>query len=549
MAGLENHAIRGDRELRVMEMFERLDHGGDQIGAASNGFAENDIGAAFGTEFLDRGHQFVEVAAEAGSGDFPDIHSLRSEQIRIDQIGGLVVRDNTDAQPLSGVFVGEASDRRGLARAQKTTDHDITNGLCHDPLSAPRGSILSIEITTHSNYRRNMSIASLAVAGGTPVRPLGPPEWPIADDAVLESARKALASGAWGRYQAGLVAKLNQKLASWLGCEFVRCCASGTAAVELALRGLGVGPGDDVLMAAYDFPANFKDVLAVGARPVLVDVRSDDAQLDVDQLSDAATPATKAVLVSHLHGATVDMRSLRALADEAGWGVLEDACQMPGALVQGRPAGMWGDVGVMSFGGSKLLTAGRGGCWFTNRGDVAQRIRLFVERGNDLSPLSEIQAALLLPQIDLLDHRRQTRMESARWLRAALEKWPGGRLFPITEEEPGATHEPDFYKFAFWYDSAAMAGLSREAFATAVRAEGVSLWPAFTALHRLHAARRYQAGGNLEIADRAGRDLLVLHHPVLLAGQETLREVVEAIEKVTKVAAELRDLPLPLSSE
>lgn len=371
----------------------------------------------------------------------------------------------------------------------------------------------------------------------------------MADGAVWESARQALESGAWGRYHAGFVSELNERLSRWLGSQFARCCASGTAAVELALRGLGVGPGDDVLMAAYDFPANFKDVLAVGARPVLVDVRSDNAQLDVGCLVEAATPATKAVLVSHLHGATVDMRRVREISDGAGWRVLEDACQMPGAVVDGRPAGMWGDVGVISFGGSKLLTAGRGGCWFTNREDVAQRIRLFVERGNDLSPLSEIQAALLLPQIDLLDDRRKTRRESARWLREALAGWPGGRVFPIAEESPGATQEPDFYKFAFWYDSAAMAGLSREAFAAAVRAEGVALWPAFTALHRLHSARRYLAEGTLENADRAGRELLVLHHPVLLAGAEALREVVEAIEKVTAAAAQLRDLPLPPSSE
>lgn len=394
-----------------------------------------------------------------------------------------------------------------------------------------------------------MTTSSLALLGGSPVRPAGPPGWPLNDPAVITNANKALTSRAWGRYLSDFGTSLCEKLANLHDAQHVRLCASGTAAVELALRGLGVGPGDEVLMAAYDFPANLKDILAVGALPVLVDIRGDDAQIDVDLINKSASTNTKAILVSHLHGGVVDMPRLRELADESGWKILEDACQMPGAIIHGRRAGMWGDAGAISFGGSKLLTAGRGGCVITNNDDVAQRIRLFVERGNDLSPLSEIQAALLVPQLDTLDDRRSRRMASAQFLRKILAELPGLRPFPPPRSDTEAITEPDFYKFALWYDPAAFQGLKRATFAKAVRAEGVALWPAFEGLHRIHSKRRFRSAGSLDQATTAGEQLLVLHHPVLLGSQDDLNEVATAIKKVIEHARQLHDFDTTRTSE
>src|SRR5207253_3531136 len=132
---------------------------------------------------------------------------------------------------------------------------------------------------------------------------------------------------------------------------------------------------------------------------------SDNWNLRLDALPAAIGPATRAVIVSHLHGGLVPMRELTALASAKGIRVIEDAAQVPGALVQGRKAGAWGDAGILSFGGSKLLSAGRGGALLTSQADVHQRARLYQHRGNVLSPLSELQAAVLLPQLDKLDAR------------------------------------------------------------------------------------------------------------------------------------------------
>ncbi|MBS0260998.1 MAG: aminotransferase class I/II-fold pyridoxal phosphate-dependent enzyme, partial [Planctomycetes bacterium] len=106
------------------------------------------------------------------------------------------------------------------------------------------------------------------VLGGAPVRPAGPPPWPVRDPAVDQAVAQALADGSWGRYHGPHVAALTRQLAEFHQVAHVVLCASGTAAVELALRGAGVGPGDEVLLAAYDFKGNFQDVLAVGGVPV-----------------------------------------------------------------------------------------------------------------------------------------------------------------------------------------------------------------------------------------------------------------------------------------
>src|SRR5262249_53595042 len=161
-------------------------------------------------------------------------------------------------------------------------------------------------------------------------------------------------------------------------------CGSGTFAIEIALRALKIGPGDAVLLGAYDYPGNFLCIHAVGATPVLVDVDAGNWNFSLDSLADAVGPRTRALVASHVHGGGGPMRDLCDCAAARGLKVIEDAAQAPGALVQGRRAGTWGDVGVLSFGGSKLLTAGRGGALLTRHPDVYQRIRTWLHRGNHI---------------------------------------------------------------------------------------------------------------------------------------------------------------------
>lgn len=387
-----------------------------------------------------------------------------------------------------------------------------------------------------------MSASELpAILGGPPIRPDGPPSWPIDDTAVREALARMADDGAWGRYHGPHCRRLQEALRERHECEHAILCSSGTAAVELALRGLKVGAGDEVILAAYDFKANFTNVLTLGATPVLVDIRADDWQLDVEQVAGALSGRTAAVIASHLHGKIVDMPRLRAVCDEHGVPIIEDACQAQGATIHGRPPGMWGHVGVLSFGGSKLLTAGRGGAILTRRDDVAQRIKLYTQRGNDAYPLSEMQAAVLLPQLEALPERQERRKTSVAQLREMLaQREPGApELIHALNSPQRDGCDPAYYKLAFRCDGARIEGLTRDRIAEAFRAEGIALDPGFRALHFIHSRRRFRAAGELPIADETDRQALVLHHPVLLGEAADLRQIVAAVDKIERHATML----------
>lgn len=377
-----------------------------------------------------------------------------------------------------------------------------------------------------------------ALLGGRPLRPQGPPDWPVDDGEVAAVLQELAASRAWGRYQGPYCDRLIEALRRLAGCEHVLLCASGTAAVELALRGLQVAAGHEVLLAAYDFKANFTNVLDLGATPVLVDVRREDCQLDVAILDRARTSQTRAVIASHLHGGVVDMPHLREWADRHGLFVLEDACQAQGATLYGRPAGTWGDVGVFSFGGSKLLSSGRGGAVFTHSAAIAQRIRLYTQRGNEAYPLSELQAAVLLPQFDRLIERHRRREEAAATLRERMRYCPGLVPFP----PPRHDCDPAYYKFAFHYDPREFSGLAREQFVEALRAEGIAIDAGFRALHLIHARGRFRTVEPLLHAEQTDAQLVKLHHPVLLGRREDLEQIVTAVERVRRFSADLAAL-------
>jgi dTDP-4-amino-4,6-dideoxygalactose transaminase len=374
-----------------------------------------------------------------------------------------------------------------------------------------------------------------ALLGGTPVRSEGPPAWPLPDEDVLHALEAAYADGSWGKYHGGHVERLETCLASEHGVEFAAACGSGTFAVELAIRALKVGDGDEVILSAYDYPGNFLNVHAVGARPVLVDVAPESWNLDPAKLETAVGSATRAIIASHLHGGIVPMGAVMAFAERHGLPVIEDAAQMPGAVIEGRKAGTWGDVGILSFGGSKPLTAGRGGAMLTRHGDVHQRARLSLNRGNQVCPLSELQAAVLLPQLDKLETRNAQRARNVSLLIEKLSNIPGLRPFEVR----CADTRPGYYKVGFQFEEERF-GLPRERFLDAVRAEGMAFDEGFRALHVGRSPQRYRAAGTLGEAERAHRGAVVLHHPVLLGSETDIEQIAEAVRKTYANAALLR---------
>ncbi len=349
------------------------------------------------------------------------------------------------------------------------------------------------------------------------------------DEDVLQALGSVYRDGSWGKYQGVYVEQLEKQLAQYHDLELAATCGSGTFAVELALRALKIGPGDEVILAAYDYGGNFLGVHAVGAMPVLVDVDPENWNLNPDVLRETIGPKTRAVIISHLHGGLVPMREVMGIAADRGFRVIEDAAQAPGAVVQGRKAGTWGDVGILSFGGSKLLTAGRGGAFLTRHADVHQRARLWLHRGNHVCPLSELQAAVLVPQLDKLDARNQQRAANVRLLSEGLSR---ARIPLRPFVNCCADSKPGYYKLGFQYNPADFKGLSRERFLAAMRAEGIAFDEGFHALHVGRSPSRFRQVGPLVEAGKSNDGAVVLHHPVFLGAASDMEQIIDAAGKI-----------------
>jgi len=249
------------------------------------------------------------------------------------------------------------------------------------------------------------------------------------DQAVLQVLRS-------GQYIGGpVIGGFEEAFAAAVGVPHAVGCNSGTDALILALRGLGIGAGDEVITASFSFFATAEAISAVGATPVFVDVDPATYLIDLDLLEAAITPATKVLMPVHLFGRPVNMERVCAIADRHGLKVVEDCAQATGASWAGRPVGSWGDGGCFSFFPTKNLgAAGDGGAVTCRDAALAQRIRelavhgmprryLHTELGYN-SRLDALQAAVLavkLPRLDGWVQQRRTIAARYRQQLAGLE--------------------------------------------------------------------------------------------------------------------------------
>lgn len=366
-----------------------------------------------------------------------------------------------------------------------------------------------------------------AILGGTPTFPDGPPPWPLADAEIQQALEASFQTGTWGVYCGPKHEELEHLLQSHFHAQAAYTCASGTLAVEVALRTVGVTAGDEVILAGYEYEPNFLTVHHLGATPVLVDIQKENAVLNIEKVIDSISPRTKAILATHLHGGLVDMPRLKQIATTHRIPLLEDFCQAVGGQIDGQPCGSFGDLSVLSFGGSKSLSAGRGGGILVPNPEYVQRCKLILNRGvQQWACLSELQAAVLIPQLQKLAQRTQTRWQAVQRLRNLLQNLLGLKMF---EHRP---HDlPAFYKVGFWFDETQF-GLTRSQFLKAARAEGIALSEGFRALHIGRSPKRYRSAHPLSLSEKANHSIVILHHPVLLADDPTLQKLAQALERI-----------------
>jgi perosamine synthetase len=192
-------------------------------------------------------------------------------------------------------------------------------------------------------------------------------------DAIGTEGRISSAGKYIDRFEAGLALRFERK--------FALSTTNGTTALHLALLGLGVGPGDEVIVPTFTFAASVATIVHTGARPVFVDVNPEDWTLDLAALDALRTPKTKVVVAVDIYGMPCDYARLGQWCVKHGVHLIEDAAEAHGATFGGRPVGSFGAVSCFSFFGNKILTTGEGGVCLSDNAEVHERMRVLKNHG------------------------------------------------------------------------------------------------------------------------------------------------------------------------
>ena len=234
----------------------------------------------------------------------------------------------------------------------------------------------------------------------------------------IDAITRVIKSGALFRYGVGSECdRFEERYARYLGCKYFALAASGSNALVAAMIGVGLGPGDEVLIPAHTYMATATSVLAVGAIPVIVDI-DESITIDPAAVEAAIGPRTKAVVPVHMWGAACNMDAIMAVARRHELIVIEDACQGVGGSYEGRKFGSIGHIGAFSFNYYKNMTSGEGGGVSVNDDTVAARVRCAIDPchfywhgrsdtekpfGGNGARASELMGAMLNVQLDRLD--------------------------------------------------------------------------------------------------------------------------------------------------
>lgn len=327
-------------------------------------------------------------------------------------------------------------------------------------------------------------------------------------DPLMSDLREMLISG---RYElTPEVKEFEAQLARYLGAKHVRGVNTGTDALVISLRALGIGPGDEVITQANTFYATVAAIHLVGATPVLADADDQTFLIDKRQLREAIGPKTRALLPVHLYGKPTPMNDVMALAEARGLFVIEDAAQAIGARVEGRSAGTFGHFGCFSFHPSKNLSAaGDGGAVVARDADLDEALRRQRELGqvgqnNHLAigfntKLDALQAKILSWKLPRLEEWNAHRRKAAGWYRERLEGLP----LSFQAQSDGETHAYHLFQVRTPQRDGLLAFLRERGIDAVIRyPTPIHLQPAF--------AKCGWKAGQFPVAEALARELLCL---------------------------------------
>jgi dTDP-4-amino-4,6-dideoxygalactose transaminase len=325
-------------------------------------------------------------------------------------------------------------------------------------------------------------MSELALFGGKKTKQRLFPLWPQYDDRERRALEEVLESRVWWRTPGTRTLEFEKAFAEYHGARHGIAVTNGTAALEVTMAALGIGPGDEVVVPDFTFIATASAVLFANALPVLVDVDPHTYCLDPTLTEAAITPRTKAIIAVHMGGHPADLDALQYIARKREVHLIEDSAHAHGSEWEGKKIGTFGSAGTFSFQSSKLMTAGEGGIIISNDDAFERQARSVHDCGRMPGEwfyshfiygsnyrLSEWQGAILKVQLDRLEEQTLDRHRNGRLLDKLLAEIPG-----ITPQkcDPRCTRNGQ-YAYILHVNGEQFAGISTDNFIAALNAEGI----------------------------------------------------------------------------
>ena len=408
------------------------------------------------------------------------------------------------------------------------------------------GKLLGVTATEPLATESLAAVTAARRAHASPARPAAPPLVPLTrpstDDAELSAVAEVLGSG-WLAGQGPRGSALEEDFKRLTGRQHAIAVNNCTAGLHLALAALGLGAGDEVIVADYSFPATGHAVLYCGAAPVFVDVRADTATIEPGLVEAAISPRTRAIVAVDALGMPADWGPLEEIARRSGLFLVEDAACSAGGVYAGRPCGSFGDVAVFSLHARKGITCGEGGVVVTDDPALAARVRRDACFGMESAferqsgpalavpvfpgigynyKLSDILAAIASVQLGKIERFLQRRREIAARYAELLADVPGIDLPCVP-----ADRLPTWQTYAVTVQP----GLRRDNLAIALRAQGIGCNIGTYALHRQDVYG--QGGARCPVSGQLFERHLALPMYTDLTDADQLR-VAEALAKILR---------------
>lgn len=361
--------------------------------------------------------------------------------------------------------------------------------------------------------------------------------WVTEEDA--DYVRKAVSEG-WISGEGKYVAEFEEAMATLCNRKHAIAVSNGSVAIDLVIEGLGIGPGDEVILPSFAIISCMAQILRNGATPVFVDALHDTWNMDVSQVESLISPKTKAILAVHIYGLPVDMDPLLEIASRHGIPVIEDAAESHGLKYKDRLAGSMGLVSTFSFYANKNITTGEGGMVLTDDDSLGHRIRslrnlAFIPERRFVheelgwnSRMSSLQAALGTSQTKRIGEISEKRRALGQRYSLAFQSLPGITL-PLASTPQAAN---DYWVFGLVLDPSHQSSVSELMFA--LESKGVGTRPFFYPLHLQPLLRSFGFGvraGSLPISEHLGSQGIYIPNGLGM----TDHQIDRVIETVTSV--------------